>query len=281
MTDQIFKKGALLFAAGAFVFASVLATTSPARAVMLHKQGGSAADGPGAVPGAELSGYYDIGSNNFTEGSYSGTTSEPSFGTAPAGADSFMTLINPASINLCAMIYVTDNSEEVGECCGCPLSPQGQENSPGLDRFSVKTHLVSNWAIPFSGSENAVGTIIVFASLPTGISVGGVPTCDPTGDFRYASGGFSLASPYAVVGSPNPLGLNGWILNNNTITASAGSFTDVTESVMADDGSGDLDEATTLETACGFIYSNDSGAGHCTCPSETLGPIVTASDARP
>jgi len=268
MTGRILSKGALMLATGAFLMASVMTMASPVHAATLHRTGGSPAGAPTDPPGDEISVYYDIGANTFSAGPYSGTTSEPAFGTAPVGADNFVTLINPASATLCAMIYVTDNSEELGACCGCPLTAQGSEGDPGLDRFSVKSQLVNNWAVPFGGSENATGTIIVFAATPTGTTLGGGATCDPTGGFAEGSGGSgSLTSPFAITGG---LGLNGWILHLNSIAASAGTTTSVTEASFWDDGSGDPAEASTLEAACGFIFTHDSGAGHCTCPAETL-----------
>jgi len=263
MTGRILSKGALMVATGAFLMASVVSLASPVHAGLLTHGKGVGTGSPVDPPGDEISVYYDIGSNltSTSNGVVSGVVPEPSFGTAPVGADNYATLINPSSNNLCAMIYVTDNSEELGECCGCFLSPQGESGTPGLDRFSVKQELVSNWGIPFGGSENVVGTIIVFAATP-----GPLGQCDPTGGYSpstgtLASGGFTI--------TPG-LGLNGWILHLNAIVSSAATTTSVTEASFWDDGSGDPAEAVRLETVCGQLYANQSGAGHCTCPPETL-----------
>jgi len=261
-----------MLATGAFLMASVVTMASPAHAATLKRAAGAGTGSAVDPPGDEISVYYDIGSNTFSAGPYSGTTSEPSLGTAPAGGDNYVTLINPASIGLCAMIYVTDNSEELGECCGCYLSPQDggdRFHSPGLDRFSVKQNLVANWAQSFGVSENAVGTIIVFAAIPNATNpVTGAPACDPTGGFTKSTGGSSgSATPFVITSG---LGLNGWILHLNSIVATAGTTTSVTEASFWDDGSGDPAEATTLENLCGSIFVNNSGAGHCTCPTETL-----------
>ena len=63
-------------------------------------------------------------------------------------AIAFCGLINPAGnanrafgvvTDQCAMIYVFDNSEEMGECCGCPITPAQRLS------FSVEHNLLSNW----------------------------------------------------------------------------------------------------------------------------------------
>jgi len=259
-----------MLATGAFLVASVASLASPAHAAVLKRASGAGGGNVADPPGDQISVYYDIGSNTFSNGVATGTVQEPSFGTAPAGADNFVTLINPASVALCAMIYVTDNSEELGACCGCPLTPQGTPSTvpgPGLDRFSVKNQLVNQWGVPFTGSENVTGTIIVFAALPTG-GTASHPTCDPTGGFKPGGGGSSsLTAPFTIT---TGLGLNGWILHLNSIVSASATTTSVTEASFWDDGSGDPAEATTLESACGFLLTSTSGAGHCTCPPETL-----------
>jgi len=251
-----------MVATGAFLMASVMTMASPVHAATLHRTT-SGSGGAGDPPGEAITAYYDIGTNIFTTSAppNSGTTTvgEPAFDTAPAGADNYVTLLNAASTNLCAMIYVTDNSEELGACCGCPLSPQGKEGIPGMDRFSVKQELVQNWAVPFGVSENVTGTILVYATNTTGGTVA-APTCDPTG---------ATGTPAITTG----VGINGWILHLNSIvsgTSTLGTTTSVTEASFADDSPGDPAEFTALEAQCLNIFSHSSGAGHCVCPPETL-----------
>jgi|SRR5271168_1448977 len=60
----------------------------------------------------------------------------------PVG-DNVVRLINPmsSSTNLCAMTYVFNSEEVMGECCGCPLSP------PKPLSFSVDSNLTADWAL--------------------------------------------------------------------------------------------------------------------------------------
>lgn len=67
----------------------------------------------------------------------------------------------PASI--CAMIYVLDAYQELRECCGCAISPDG------LLTLSVDGNLTSNSNTP--GALNT-GTIKI-------VSSSGAPTCNP------------------------------------------------------------------------------------------------------
>src|ERR1039458_8611217 len=67
----------------------------------------------------------------------------------------------PASI--CAMIYVVDPSQELRECCGCAITPDG------LLTLSVDGNLTSNSNTPGSLTS---GTIKIISSA-------GAPTCNP------------------------------------------------------------------------------------------------------
>ena len=98
-------------------------------------------------------------------------------------ADNIIRLINPngaANGNLagakpqpvCAMIYVFDDDQEMGECCGCPLT------STQLATFSVEKNLTSNWGLAGGTEAGKTPTAqsLVVAAAPNG--AGG--TCDPT-----------------------------------------------------------------------------------------------------
>src|ERR1019366_813003 len=132
-------RGALALLAGAAFLASV---PKPARAVML--------------PGSALFGYYDISEEMV--GGENGT----------GAGDSILRLINPSGnanrffgpvTNQCAMIYVFDDDEEMGECCGCPLTPAQ------LSTFSFRENLTANWGISGAeGSDIGDGMIAIRAS---------------------------------------------------------------------------------------------------------------------
>jgi hypothetical protein len=91
---------------------------SPTRAASLRNGSVGAQDTSVGGPGEVLWTYFDT--------------------TGPDGnGDNILTLINPNgsanpelvddSPDACAMIYVFDDDQEMGECCGCPISPAGIE----------------------------------------------------------------------------------------------------------------------------------------------------------
>ncbi len=92
------------------------------------------------------------------------------------------------------MIYIFDDDQEMGECCGCPLS------SARLKTFSVESNLTSDWGLqggPEAGAQS-YGAIAIVASAPNTVGAlsgstivnpgGGGPAgqclcsagCDPT-----------------------------------------------------------------------------------------------------
>ena len=69
-------------------------------------------------------------------------------------------------------MIIFNDDQEMGECCGCPLS------STQLATFSVDQNLTSDWGLQggTEDGENAIGAIAVVATAPNGL---GGP-CDPT-----------------------------------------------------------------------------------------------------
>lgn len=182
----------------------------PAHTATLRR-GSAAASSVSGGQGTFLSGYFDFG---------------------PAG-DNLLRLENPTSANgnLCAMIYVFNANESMGECCGCPITPNE------LLQGSVKTILGPGWG--FSGGAPGTGVIQVISALPNN---------------------GRQCSPLQLY-TPTPT-LNGWITHAHTI----GAITGLTEVSMADNGSADPTEVTSLINQCGAIIGNGSGSGSCTCP---------------
>ncbi len=74
-------------------------------------------------------------------------------------------LTNPGTSggNVCALIYVFDPSEELKECCGCPLTPDG------LLTLSIDLNLTSNPATP---GPLTSGMIDIVSSAPGSCSPG-------------------------------------------------------------------------------------------------------------
>jgi len=186
-------------------------TGASANAATLRRGGTSSGASSGGGQGTFLSGYFDFG---------------------PAG-DNLIRLENPTSANgnLCAMIYVFNAGESMGECCGCLLTPNE------LLQDSIKTVLGPGWG--FSGGTPGTGVIQVISALPNN---------------------GRLCSPLQVY-TPTPT-LNGWITHSHLI----GTISGLTEVSLVDNGSADPTEETSLINTCGAIIGNGSGSGSCTCP---------------
>lgn len=147
-----------------------------------------------------------------------------------SGIDGTVELTNPNTPggNLCAMVYVFDQNQEMNECCGCSISDNG------LLTMSLINDLTAN---PLTGSAPSVGVVMV---VPSNIAPN--PQCNPA----------SLA----------PAGLlRGWETNDQP--APGGTF-QITETPYAPAPLTGV-EATSLATECSFIENEGSGQGICSC----------------
>jgi hypothetical protein len=145
-------------------------------------------------------------------------------------ADATIRLTNPGVTggNLCAEIYVFDQSQQLSECCGCLVSPDG------LRTLSVNTDLTGN---PLIGVQSTTGVIKI---VPADASVN--PSCNPTAIAPLAS-------------------LVAWSTNIQKQTASAFA---VTEATFQLGPLGD-DELAALQNQCSFASTLGSGQGVCSC----------------
>jgi hypothetical protein len=187
---------------------------------------GPACVGPGC-PGTLLTTYYQT--------------------TRPNG-DNMIELVNPtgagnpnpdtfcADLNVCAMIYVFDNNENLGECCGCQVNPQG------LLSLSVEKNLTANWGL--SEGAQSSGTIEIVSAQP-----GSNNTCNPGAGFSTTRqlNGSILRSEIVVSGSPLP---------NNQPAAG------VAEVQFQD--AGDIPATLQTNLATGCAAHQEKGAS-CTC----------------
>lgn len=158
--------------------------------------------------------------------------------------DQEVRIINPGAYapsyppsNLCAMIYVFNNDQELQECCGCLISPDG------LLELSVNKNLTSN---TFTGIKPANGDIKFVSALPNDF-FGGVP-CDPTGGGILPNGGYALN----ILATPD---IRGW----STHVQTDGAITE-DELQPATLSEGELDS---LQEECYGIASVGSGFGIC------------------
>ena len=219
----------------------------------------------GALPGAVLWTYYD--------------TSVPEVTTfaSAVGGDNILTLIDPngsansnlgsSAINTCAMIYVFDDDQEMGECCGCPLTPAG------IETFSVENDFTANWGISGAeGQDNGNGSIAIVAVGTNVPKVGAGPLsngtfCPSSQSGACNSGCDPTNQPgYSVTTATNLLGS---IVHNQDIRTGGGTIatqTGLTETGLFDNGGGDPSNLSYLQAQCGALVGNGTGGGICRCP---------------
>ena len=152
-----------------------------------------------------------------------------------AGApDQTVRIDNPGTdgtANLCAMIYVFQNDQQLAECCGCLVT------SNGLRTLSVGTNLTNN---PLTGpaTKPANGVIKIVSA-----AVNDSP-CDPTED---------------VTATPS---IRAWGSHNQN---KVGTAYPVTETEFSDATLSGEELEFNLETQCSFAQRLGSGKAVCTC----------------
>jgi hypothetical protein len=224
--------GSIISSAAVATFLAVTFIASTANAT-LRRPGPAGGTSAGASdPSTFNVGYFDV--------------SEPVVENGSGAGDNFVKLINPtaANGNLCAMIYMYDDDQEIGECCGCPLSPNK------LLTLSVENDLTSNWEVAAGDEEN--GVVKIVSAVPNVSPL----ACDPR---KGCNGGCDPTQAYAQTPA-----LVGSILKTSTI----GAVTSLTETNMFAEGAPDATEATNLINGCAFIIKDGSGKGDCDCGPE-------------
>jgi hypothetical protein len=151
------------------------------------------------------------------------------------GTNGAPTLADPTAGDLCAMIYVFRPDQQMAECCGCPVTPNG------LRTISVRNDLADNALTP---DDLPRGVIKIVSSTGTLVTSGKGHTylkCDAT--------------------SPVPTrSLIAWgthVQDSGRITETAFEKTDLSAAELA-----------LLKDRCGDIEENGSGFGKCSCGSE-------------
>jgi len=134
-------------------------------------------------------------------------------------------------INLCAMIYVFDNDQQLTECCGCLLTPDG------LRTLSVTHDLTSN---PLTSVISNNGVIKIVSALP---NPAGDELCDPDGG-----------------NEPVPT-IRAWAshIQNKVGAAYPVTETAFTDATLSEPEFGSLNEG------CLFVERLGSGKGICSC----------------
>jgi hypothetical protein len=262
----------LALATGMFLFAVTLSASANAGS-LFEGAAGQTGTVTGSLPGEVLWGYYQTRDSAFGNG------------------DNILRLVNPngaANTNLagakaqtvCAMIYVFDEDQEMGECCGCPIT------SAGLLTFSAYQNLTADWAVGLIGERfaesNAYGSLaVVAAAQNTGIlGLGNGQGCTSTQSGACNSGCDPTNTPgYSVTVANNLLGS---ITHNQVGFRSPFSeepnVFGITEVALSDDAGGDPNNLIYLQNQCGALVGNSTGGGICTCPGEIpLTPLQPAT----
>jgi hypothetical protein len=258
----------LALAAGALLIAVALSASANAATLRRGSTGGGATV-TGALPGQVLWTYYET-TEDFTL--CNSTTADSDGCNVGGNGDNIIRLINPngaANGNLagakeqpvCAMIYVFDDDEEMGECCGCPLT------SAQLATFSVEFNLTNDWGLtggPEAG-DHSNGAIAIVAAAPNTVAclgAGGDGACNGGCDPTNVPG-------YSVTTASNLLGS---VTHNQQVqeggTGSSGFTSGLTEIGLFDDAGGDPTNLIYLQTQCGALIGNGSRGGICNCPIE-------------
>lgn len=152
-----------------------------------------------------------------------------------SGIDGTLYIINPGltvsdtnSGNLCAMIYVFDQSQELNECCGCPVSDSG------LRTLSLVSDLTAN---TLTGKSPNAGAIIL---VPSDIA----------------------SNPQCNAGSLAPTGiLNAWETNVQNTDPANPTLTEAPYDTIALDSG----NQTFLSMMCTLMQALGSGSGTCSC----------------
>ena len=151
---------------------------------------------------------------------------------ATSGVDSSLHITNPAvsGQNLCAMVYVFDQDQQMSECCGCQISQDG------LRTLSLSKDLLSN---PLTGVLSTAGTVmLVTADLVSN------PTCNA-----------SVITPSGTAVA--------WSTHIQKLTS--GQLSSAEDPFSSSPLSTTLSSA--LQAQCSFIQQLGSGQGQCGCGS--------------
>lgn len=152
------------------------------------------------------------------------------FTAEPNGVDTTLRLTNPGGDepNLCAMMYVFNQDQQMAECCGCRISQDG------LRTLSLDRDLIGN---PLTGTVPVKGSVI----LATADSVSN-PSCDPS----------SITPTGAAIS---------WATH---LQSPAPNFSAITEEPLSQTPlKGTLQSA--LQAQCKFIQQLGGGQGLCSC----------------
>src|SRR5271157_1198863 len=211
--------------------------------------------------------YFDVATSGLPSGvGYGG----PGF--SGGAGDNTVRIINPTAANgdLCAMIYVFDDREEMQTCCGCPVSPDGEVTLSTVNNLTLnfgvnKGNLNAGVIKIVSSKQNFTPGVPPPAPLPPGTngkSSGSSPlACSPTG--LASSDLFHRATAVQPTA-----GLRSWITRDEVMQPGVIAGGKAVQSPMVDefqDSPLDGTELTDLQQRCASLITNGSGTGVCNC----------------
>jgi Bacterial Ig-like domain (group 2) len=152
------------------------------------------------------------------------------FTTGPSRIDTTLRATNPGADepNLCAMVYVFDQDQQMAECCGCRISQDG------LRTWSLNKDLIGN---PLTGRVLITGSILLL-----------------TADY--------VSNPSCDSSSISPTGMSiAWATHLQTLPPNATTISE--ESLSEIPLNGTLTSA--LQAQCNFVQQLGGGQGICSC----------------
>ena len=152
------------------------------------------------------------------------------FAIEPNGVDTSLRFTNPGGDqpDLCAMVYVFDQDQQMAECCGC------RSSQDGLRTLSLNKNLTGN---PLTGQVPVTGSILLVTA-----DYGSNPSCN--------------ASSITPAGSANA-----WATHLQSLTPDADAVFE--ESLSQIPLRAPL--ASSLQAQCSFIQQLGGGQGICSC----------------
>jgi hypothetical protein len=152
------------------------------------------------------------------------------FTATPKGTDTTLRMTNPDADgpNLCAMVYVFSQDQQMAECCGCQISRDG------LRTFSLKKDLIGN---PLTGLAPTSGSVFLVPADSTSN-----PSCDPS---AIKPTGTAIAWATHLPGSSS---------NSTAVSEESLSETPLSATLAA-----------ALQTQCYNVQQLGNGQGICSC----------------
>ena len=206
--------------------------------------------------------YFDVASAFFpTTGGYGGP------GHSGGAGDALLRIVdagnweNSNGGDVCANIYVYNDTQEQLECCSCPLTANA------LLTFSVINNLTKNPLNTTLKEPLTAGVIkIVGSNIAGGCSDNPVAT--------------TAAGPYTIAG-----GLHEWINHTESLYSLLGPISTSSSVEEFTNATLDSGELASLQAGCKLINATNHGGtetvGICSCAPETPGPTPTPPTPTP